>query len=41
MLGVTPSFLRAAFLKAGMLPAKLDDDARCSAAPQLLPYKCT
>lgn len=34
MLAVTPSFLRAAFLNAGMLTAELGD-ARCCAAPQL------
>lgn len=29
MLAVTPSFLRAAFLKAGTVTAELGDDARC------------
>lgn len=34
MLAVTPSFLRAAFLNAGMFTAELGD-AKCCAAPQL------
>lgn len=29
MLAVTPSFLRATFLKTGTVAAKLGDDARC------------